>query len=149
MSLCEVATPARRRRRCYSLEEANRSLVLIRRIVRDIIRQHGRVVELQELADLTDGRLSPDSQAGQELRATINHLAGLLQELDELNVLLVDYSRGAVDFPSQVDGREVYLSWQCGQQAISAWHEVGQEPQALGTLPHHGRIVLQPQGTPS
>ena len=146
MSLCVTATTSSRRRRWYTLEEANRSLVLVRRIVRDVIRQHGKVIELQELADRTDGRLSPDSQAGQDLRATINHLGGLLQELDELNVLLVDYFQGAVDFPSQVDGREIYLSWQAGQEEVSAWHEVGQEPQAIHTLPHHGQAALQPQG---
>lgn len=121
-------------RRWYSLSQANRSLVLIRRIVQDIVREHARVVELQELVELTDTRSSARARAGTDLRETIQRLGAHLQELDELGVLLIDYAAGAVEFPCQEAGREVFLSWQAGQERISAWHEVDGEHQPIETL---------------
>jgi len=44
-------------------------------------------------------------------------------ELRELEVVLRDLDRGLLDFPSLRDGREVYLCWQDGEDAIRFWHE--------------------------
>ena len=44
-------------------------------------------------------------------------------ELRELDVVLRDLDRGLLDFPSLRDGREVYLCWQEGEDAIEFWHE--------------------------
>ena len=37
--------------------------------------------------------------------------------------MLRDLDRGLLDFPSIRDGREVYLCWQEGEDAIGFWHE--------------------------
>jgi hypothetical protein len=44
-------------------------------------------------------------------------------ELRELDVVLRDLDRALLDFPSLRDGREVYLCWQEGEDAIGYWHE--------------------------
>jgi hypothetical protein len=44
-------------------------------------------------------------------------------ELRELEVVLRDLDRALLDFPSLRDGREVYLCWQEGEDAIEFWHE--------------------------
>ena len=46
-----------------------------------------------------------------------------MAELRELEVVLRDLDRGLLDFPSMRDGREVYLCWQEGEDAIEYWHE--------------------------
>jgi hypothetical protein len=43
--------------------------------------------------------------------------------LRELEVVLRDLDRGLLDFPALRDGREVYLCWQEGEDAIGYWHE--------------------------
>jgi hypothetical protein len=44
-------------------------------------------------------------------------------ELRELEVVLRDLDRGLLDFPALRHGREVYLCWQEGEDAIRYWHE--------------------------
>ena len=47
--------------------------------------------------------------------------------------MLRDIDRGLVDFPAIVDGREVYLCWELGEDEVSFWHDLssgyrGREP---------------------
>ena len=35
-----------------------------------------------------------------------------------------DLERGLVDFPSLIDGREVYLCWLLDEPAVGHWHGV-------------------------
>ena len=49
-------------------------------------------------------------------------LRDAVAELQELEVVLRDRPR-LLDFPSLRDGREVYLCWQDGEDAIGFWHE--------------------------
>ena len=35
-----------------------------------------------------------------------------------------DLERGLVDFPSVIDGREVYLCWLLDEPAVGHWHGV-------------------------
>lgn len=48
----------------------------------------------------------------------------LLQEVNARGIILRDPQRGLVDFPSLREGREVYLCWLKGEEAIRFWHEV-------------------------
>ena len=146
MDVCANKMLTSPRRRWYTLPDANRSLVLVGRIVRDIIREHARVLELQEVLEQAPGQDPARGQAGQELRLLINRLGGFLQELDEMSVLLIDYSQGVVDFPSQFSGREIYLSWHAGQEQIGSWHEVGGEAQPITLLSAQRSALAQPAG---
>ncbi len=57
----------------------------------------------------------------------------LLETLEQSGIVLRDIDRGLVDFPSMMDGREVYLCWELGEEEVAYWHEldggyVGREP---------------------
>jgi len=45
-----------------------------------------------------------------------------LERLNELGPVLQDLDRGLVDFPHMLNGREVALCWQEGEERISYWH---------------------------
>jgi hypothetical protein len=47
-----------------------------------------------------------------------------LSQLDQTGVLLKGIDEGLLDFPSERDGRVVYLCWRMGEDTISFWHEV-------------------------
>ncbi len=110
-------------RRLFTLEEANRSLPLVARIVRDIVNTHALASQLQEKLD--------ESPAGKEAAATrarlqevLSRLQDYVDELTAVGAALKDYDMGLIDFPSQHQGREVYLCWKLGEEQIGYWHEL-------------------------
>ena len=62
-----------------------------------------------------------------ETAASVKTLAAqvedMVQEILDKGVILRDVSSGLVDFPSQRDGREVFLCWTGGEERIEFWHE--------------------------
>jgi hypothetical protein len=112
-------------RRLFSPAEANRALVLVRRIVSDIARNYRRLRELHEKYQTLDqqGDLLEAEQTRQEYVAVTDHLAELREELEDIGCELKDFELGLVDFPSVWDGREVCLCWKLGEEKVSHWHE--------------------------
>ncbi|HEY2934202.1 MAG TPA: DUF2203 domain-containing protein [Acidobacteriota bacterium] len=51
-------------------------------------------------------------------------LQNTLNRIQERGVIVKDLNRGLVDFPHMREGREVYLCWELGEDAIEFWHEV-------------------------
>ena len=49
-----------------------------------------------------------------------------VQELLDRGIIIRDLERGLVDFPSQREGREVFLCWIGGEERIEFWHETDQ-----------------------
>lgn len=102
-------------RRTFTLEEANKTLPLVGRIVRDIVDAHARGTELQELPE------SPEIQREIDLQS--DHLQAYLEELKEIGCDLKDFEKGLIDFVGRHAGREVNLCWKLGEPKIEFWHE--------------------------
>ncbi len=45
-----------------------------------------------------------------------------VEELQAVEVVLRDLDRGLVDFPATLEGDEVYLCWEEGEERIGFWH---------------------------
>ena len=48
----------------------------------------------------------------------------LLGKFQEREIMIKDLHRGLIDFPAIVDGREVFLCWEQGEEDIEFWHEL-------------------------
>ncbi len=123
-------TPIMLNKRVFSLERANRSLPLVRRIVEDIRQAWGRAGDYQEqfeeLEEHGDWQLAEQtivalSRARQEYRE-------FCRELEQLGCYVSAERAGAVGFPAIVGGRWVVLCWRLGESKISRWHDAGKEP---------------------
>ena len=119
----------------FTPEEANQALPLVRAIVTDIVRQFRDVQERKERLERirrpknsaregTDPYSEEVAQIEDELEKDAETLQGYIDELDKLGVQLKDFVRGLVDFPSLMDGREVYLCWLLGEDDVTHWHEL-------------------------
>jgi hypothetical protein len=122
--------PARRssrRRRIFTVEEANRTLPLVRRIVTDIVRQHKRVCALEERCHIRRPTVSSAEQErlGRQYNLELDKLRDLADELAAVGCQLKDWRRGLVDFAAVYQGRDVDLCWQLGEEKVEHWHEVG------------------------
>lgn len=117
---------ARAGHRYFSVAEANRALVLVRRIVLDIVRNYRAFCELHEAyqAHDTKGNVVMAEDARRQYARVTDLLAELREELDDIGCDLKDYEVGLVDFPSLRDGREILLCWKLGEDRVDYWHEV-------------------------
>ncbi|MFL5574665.1 MAG: DUF2203 domain-containing protein [Gemmatimonadaceae bacterium] len=115
--------------RQFTVEQANRTLPLVRRIVADVVAQYrrwqDRVRELELLnADRTPNHPVPRAEElEREIQSLAAEIDGFTRELAQLGIELKDHSLGLVDFPGVVGGREVYLCWRVGEPAVQYWHD--------------------------
>jgi len=125
-------------RRHFTVHQANRSLVLVRRIVEDITGGYAHLLELQEAIEAARDQGTRLTGAEADLIETAEKLHGCIQELDDLGAELKDWTAGVVDFPSLAGGREVRLCWRQGEDHVEFWHEVSaafKTRRSLHTLP--------------
>jgi hypothetical protein len=124
--------PAETKRRYYSVEEANKTLPLVRAIVSDIVKQWQVVNELKQRlsAVLSERKARPTdpyseelAHTEQELDAEEEKLSAYIEELTKLGVELKGPD-GLCDFWSIMDGREIYLCWRLGEPEVMHWHEL-------------------------
>ena len=121
--------PSRPKRR-FTLEQANRSLPLVKRVVGDIVKTHALALKLQhDLERQPSGKNAPPPQRPAaavqgQLDACMNQLEDFVDELSEIGCELKDYQTGLIDFVGRHDGREVYLCWKLGEERITHWHEL-------------------------
>ena len=115
----------------FTVEQANRTLPLVRRIVEDIVvgyrRWRVRIDEF-EVASIHSRAGAQDARAEVlegEAQALAMEIAGYERELAHLGVRCKDHSIGLVDFPAELDGRPVNLCWRLGEPAVQYWHEIG------------------------
>jgi hypothetical protein len=118
--------------RLFSLEEAN---ALIPALERDL----SRLRELYEQSGPAREKLSRVEQYGRsngkDLASELRELQETLQswraeaetilgKINELGCEVKDLEQGLIDFPSEREGRTVYLCWKRGEARIEFWHEL-------------------------
>jgi hypothetical protein len=114
----------------FTVEQANRTLPLVRKIVEDVVHQHRRWREAILELDLVASSIRADdpSERATALERAVQALAreidGYKRELEELGIQLKDPRLGLVDFPSEMAGRHVLLCWRLGEPEVQFWHEV-------------------------
>jgi hypothetical protein len=115
----EDLEPAAGRR--FTLEEAEAALPDLREALQrmrearqTLLRTAERV---QEIVAGNGG--GPDGSAYREAAET---LRAEVERIGAMGVILRDVESGLVDFPSERDGREVFLCWQLGEDHVGFWH---------------------------
>jgi hypothetical protein len=113
------------RPRHFTLAQANRALVLVRRIVADVVESHRRFLCWQESYEAAEicGHWQKAHQAREGLVRAGGRIRACLEELEHLGAELKDWSLGIVDFPCRAGGREVRLCWRWGERLVCHWHE--------------------------
>lgn len=112
--------------RLFTVETANKSLVLVRRIVGDIASVYAEFMRLRNDAEVA-AQVANNREKLESLQFQIEDRAARLQALqDELTAIgceLKDWARGLVDFPAEHEGRKVCLCWTPEEPEVGFWHE--------------------------
>jgi hypothetical protein len=115
----------------FSLEEAERTLPLVRHIVQDLTREYPAwraAVSRFEL--LTGGARADWGETGELLAARedvtrhADRINRYLQELETVGCVFKGFDAGLVDFYSLREDRPIFLCWKLGEERITHWHEI-------------------------
>jgi hypothetical protein len=128
----------------FELEEARRTLPLVRLIVRDVREAQQRLESLREraLTDWSRSTARPEEEylarslARQEERRDVQaQLESLENELGELGCRLEDCRLGVVGYPSVMDGASIYLCWVWNEADIRFYRDARESTLARRLLP--------------
>jgi hypothetical protein len=117
----------------FTIEEANAALPLVRAIVADLVHLSQEVTERRQrvnylLSNRVPNENDPYWQELAAIEASLEQdslqLRGYVDELRQLGIEPKSAVDGVVDFPSRLDGRNVYLCWKLGESEVLHWHEI-------------------------
>ena len=119
-------------RRQFTLDEANALVPWLEETFQRLANMRREQTDAQsQLDELLEHRgsngSSSSNEAMQQAQGNVDRLARLMEEgfqdiLAE-GIIVRDVATGLVDFPSQREGREVFLCWIRGEEPIDFWHE--------------------------
>lgn len=115
----------------FSVEEAERTLPLVERIVRDLLDEYPRWRAAVSHYEVLSGGARADWGETPELLTARNVVTGLaerintyLGELSAIGCVFKGFDAGLVDFYSLREDRLVFLCWRLGEGHIQYWHEI-------------------------
>ncbi len=117
--------------RTFTPEDANALLEEVRPLVERMVAAKRALDAAQERHDEVARSISgngggiPPAELGErhrDVERRAARLAGIVEEVRALGVLVKDLDAGLVDFPSLRDGEEVLLCWQLGEDRVAFWH---------------------------
>jgi hypothetical protein len=109
----------------YTLDEARALLPQIRKWLEKLNRSR---VDLERF----DKRLSGLTEQGNDIGGetvnswirTLADMQEMLAEFQRREIFIKDLSRGLVDFPAIIGGKEVFLCWEQDEDDIEFWHDL-------------------------
>jgi hypothetical protein len=119
-----------------SIQEANRMLPLLRRIVVDIMSHWEQIISKRTELECLEKEISapgedqtPSQATGLvDLKAELNYLIdkinNYIREVEELGCFVEEFRRGIINFPSLFHGRKVFLCWKPDEREVEHWHEL-------------------------
>ena len=109
----------------YTREEARELLPQIRKWLAELNRQREEVQRYEKrLSGLTE---SGNDIGGDSVNQWIRALAGMqeiLAEFQRRRIFIKDLSRGLLDFPAIIGGKEVFLCWEQDEDDVEFWHDL-------------------------
>lgn len=116
--------------RHFTNEQANATLPLVRRVVRDLLDLHPRwraavaAFEAEQAIVSASGE-TPEARAARlEAGRMAGEIEACLEELEQIGCVFKGFDAGLVDFPAVLEGRDVYLCWQYDEPRVEHWHEI-------------------------
>ncbi|MGH9639817.1 MAG: DUF2203 domain-containing protein [Bryobacteraceae bacterium] len=120
--------------RFFTLLQAESLLPQLARLLRGVIdhkrayeQADGEITGMSQRIALAGGMLVSREQVARSRKRkddAVRGLAAAVEEIQDLGCQLKDADIGLIDFPTLYRGKEVYLCWKLGEQAIEFWHPI-------------------------
>ena len=123
------------RLRTYTVDEANKELPRVRRIVAQISELSALLPELEDQARIAEYQSkrkkggAEDRDRHQQARDAVSgaelELLKAVASLNGMGIQLKGPLEGLIDFPSYRDGELIELCWKLGEERVEHWHHIG------------------------
>jgi hypothetical protein len=118
--------------RLFTLTEANALLPRLRsefellgRIRSEAEATRAELARIETKGKSNGKNLATEIRERQErLKRSGTDANAILEGIVALGCEIKDVEQGLVDFPSERDGRTVYLCWKLGEDSVAFWHEL-------------------------
>jgi hypothetical protein len=114
----------------YSVSEARELVPQLRPLIAAMQLEQSRMQdEISRLNELTPAMQQNGyaAQAAHHEELILELGESIREKLDHFELMGIDVKdieNGVIDFPSERDGRVVYLCWQVDEETIGYWHEI-------------------------
>jgi len=109
----------------YTREEAREILPRVRQRLKELNRHREDVQRYEKrLGGLAE---SGNDVGGDTVNSWIRALAAMqeiLAEFQQRRIFIKDLSRGLLDFPAIIGGKEVFLCWEQDEDDVEFWHDL-------------------------
>ncbi len=111
--------------RHYTPEQANALLPQLKPLLRELRDARDRLTDEEAHSVLADAAPTNGGGAqGRHVGEAFLEVRRILAQLEALEIVVRDVDRGLIDFPAIIEGREVYLCWELGEDEIGFWHDL-------------------------
>ncbi len=117
--------------RIFTLDEAERTLPLLRRILTDLRAEYRTwqeaLAEYELLAaGQSAGEAEPDAlvSARRDVTESADRISAFLGEIEAVGCLFKGFEAALVDFYTIREDRLVFLCWRLDEDRITHWHEI-------------------------
>jgi hypothetical protein len=120
--------------RHFTLEEANALLPQLTTLLGQLRDSKDELTDAEAHDALSEAApTNGGGEEGKQVGVAFLEVRRLLETVERAGIVLRDIDRGLVDFPALLDGREIYLCWELGEDEVGFWHELeggygGREP---------------------
>lgn len=114
--------------RSFTVDQANATLPLVRRIVQDLVQDYRAWRETVTQFEWISGQPGADpaerDRLGERAEELAARIEGYTSELASIGCLCKDFNVGLIDFYGRHEERDVFLCWKLGEPAVEHWHEL-------------------------
>jgi hypothetical protein len=120
--------------RHFSREEANALLPQVTALLSQLQEAKDELTDTEAHEALSEAApTNGGGEQGRQVGVAFLEVRRILETVERAGIVLRDIDRGLVDFPALMDGREVYLCWELGEDEVGYWHDLeggygGREP---------------------
>jgi hypothetical protein len=120
--------------RHFTREEANALLPQLSELLAQLREARDGLTDAEAHDALSEAApTNGGGEQGRQVGVSFLEVRRLLETAERAGIVLRDIDRGLIDFPALLDGREVYLCWELGEDEVGYWHEIeggygGREP---------------------
>lgn len=105
----------------FTVEEANAALAEVVPML-ERLRDSQQVMERRQDQVIDSVPGNGGGEAGREYLESSAEAGRIIADLNERGIVVRDPETGLIDFPAERDGREVFLCFRLGEDAVAWWH---------------------------